>query len=136
MTEPSPAQTSSNLAGRILIADDNPVTVELLRQHLEAQGHVVDWAADGAHALAMAATGVYDVLLLDVQMPVYDGVEVMRRLHLLVGRRIYVIAVTANRLAARREEMARMGVEAYLTKPIDFGLLDIELKRGLAKPRT
>ena len=112
------------------------MTVELLRQHLEAQGHVVDWATDGAHALAMAATGVYDVLLLDVHMPVYDGVEVMRRLHLLVGRRIYVIAVTANRLAARREEMARMGVEAYLTKPIDFGLLDRELQRGLGKART
>ena len=124
------------MIGRILVADHNPASVELLRKHLEAQGHTVDWAADGAHALAMAATGVYDVLLLDVQMPVYDGVEVMRRLHLLFGRRLYVIAVTANRLAARREEMARMGVEAYLTKPIDLALLDQELQRGLSKPRT
>ena len=136
MTETTIAEQPSTPPGRILVADRNPATLELLREHLETQGHIVDWAADGAHALALAATGVYDVLLLDVRLPVYDGAEVMRRLHLLVGRRLYVIAMIADRLAERREEMARMGVEAYLTKPIDLGLLDKELQRGLDRYRT
>lgn len=118
------------------MADANPDSFERLREHLEAKGHLVDWAADGAHALAMATSGAYDVMLLDVHMPVYDGVQVIRRLHLSIGRRLYVIAMTSDRLPARREEMARMGVESYLTKPIDLGLLDRELQRGLGRSRT
>ena len=135
-TETASAQQPSISPGRILVADANPASFELLREHLEAQGHLVDWAADGAHALAMATSGGYDVMLLDFHMPVYDGVQVMRRLHLTVGRRLYVIAMTADRLAAQREEMARMGVEAYLTRPIDLQLLDKELQRGLGRSRT
>jgi CheY-like chemotaxis protein len=118
---------------RILVADDNPINAELLRDHLESAGYVVDWAPDGAHALAMAATGVYQVMLLDVHMPVYDGIEVMRRLHLLVGRPLRVIAITADRLASRREEISRMGIDGYLTKPVDLARLDEELKRVLNK---
>ena len=118
---------------RVLVADDNPVNVELIRDHLESRGYEVDWAADGDHALAMAATGIYDVMLLDVHMPVYDGVEVMRRLHLRVGRALRVIAITADRLASRREELMRMGVDGYMTKPVNLGRLDAELDRVLGK---
>ncbi|HEV2477071.1 MAG TPA: response regulator [Candidatus Dormibacteraeota bacterium] len=136
MTETAPAEKRSTSTGRILVADSNAVSVERLRKHLEAKGHLVDWAADGAHALAMATSGGYDVMLLDVHVPIYDGVEVMRRLHLLIGRRLYVIAITAARPAGRREEMARMGADAYLTKPIDLQVLDKELHRGLVRSRT
>ena len=116
---------------RILVADDNPATADLLRDHLESRGFQVDCAFDGDHALALAATGAYKVMLLDVHMPVYDGVEVMRRLHLLMGRRLRVIAITADRLASRRQELTRMGVDGYMTKPIDLALLDAELDRVL-----
>lgn len=135
MTKPLPPSGEAVAPARILIADNNPISVDLLRAHLEAQGHTVDWAEDGAHALAMAATGVYAVMFLDIHMPVYNGAEVMRRLHLVMGRRIYVIAITADRLAARREEMLRMGVDAYLTKPVDLALLNEELRRGLDRYR-
>lgn len=136
MTETSPGTGQVLSPARILIADDNPISAELLRAHLEAQGHTVDWAEDGAHALAMATTGVYRVMLLDIHMPVYDGVEVMRRLHLVMGRQIFVIAITGDRLAARREEIGRLGVDAYLTKPLDLALLDKELRRGLDRFRS
>ena len=119
---------------RILVADDNPMNAELLREYLESAGYAVDCASDGPHALAMAATGVYRVMLLDINLPVYDGVEVMRRLHLLVGRPLRVIAVTADRLATRREEMMRMGVDGYLTKPVDLARLSRELQRLLRNP--
>lgn len=121
---------------RVLIADDNASSAELLSTFLESLGYSVDWAADGDHALAMAATGVYQVLLLDIHMPGYDGVEVMRRLHLLHGRPLRVIAVTADRLATRREELTRMGIDGYLTKPVDLPRLKEELARVLGKPAS
>lgn len=119
---------------RVVVADDNPISAELLRTYMESLGYSVDWAADGAHALALAASGSYQLMLLDVNMPVYDGVEVMRRLHMLTTRHLRVIAVTADRLATRREEMVRMGVEGYLTKPVSFTQLRAELARVLQMP--
>ncbi|TMD34135.1 MAG: response regulator [Chloroflexi bacterium] len=133
LTEPVLPRRPEKAAIRILVADDNAVSAELLHDHLEAQGYQVDWAWDGDHALAMAASGAYQVMLLDVHMPVYDGVEVMRRLHLLKGRPLRVIAVTADRLATRREELTRMGIDGYLTKPLDLDRLNQELERVLLK---
>jgi CheY-like chemotaxis protein len=135
MTESqAPPPPTSGGEIRILVADDNPVNAELLREHLEAAGYVVDWASDGAHALAMASTGQYQAMLLDLHMPIYDGVEVLRRLHLLAGRPLRVIAITADRLASRREEITRLGIDGYLTKPVDLAGLDEILKRVLRKP--
>ena len=121
---------------RILVADSNPRTAGQLIEHLEAQGHQVDWANDGDHALAMAASGAYEVMLLDIHMPVHNGAEVMRRLHLLVGRSLRVVAIAADKLPARRDEMTRMGVDGYLTKPINLARLDEELTRVQRKPRA
>ena len=121
---------------RILVADSNARIAGQLIEHLEAQGHEVDWAKDGDHALAMAASGAYEVMLLDVHMPVHNGAEVMRRLHLLLGRSLRVVAMAADKLPARRDEMARMGVDGYLTKPINLARLDEELTRVLRKPRA
>lgn len=117
---------------RLLVADGNPISREVLREHLEALGYTVDLASDGDHALAMAASGEYRVMLLDVHMPVYDGVEVMRRLHLVMGRSLRVIAITADRVASH-DQIGRMGVDGYLTKPVDLMRLDQELQRVLKK---
>jgi CheY-like chemotaxis protein len=132
MTESKP-ETWTSGAVRILVADDNEISADLVRDHLEARGYDVDRARDGDHALALAASGAYQVMLLDEHMPVYDGVEVMRRLHLLKGRPLRVIAITADRLATRREEMTRMGVDGYLTRPVNLKLLDQELTRLLRR---
>jgi CheY-like chemotaxis protein len=121
---------------RILIADSNADSAELVRGHLESLGYVVDWAADGDHALALAASGMYQAMLLDVHMQSYRGVDVIRRLHLLVGRRMRVIAVTKDRMAAIRDELLRMGVDGFLTRPVDLALLQVELKRVLARPAS
>jgi CheY-like chemotaxis protein len=119
---------------RILVADSNPASAELVRTHLESLGHYVDWARDGDHAIALAAAGDYQVILLDVQMQSYRGVDVIRRLHLVVGRKMRVIAVTKDRMAAIRDELLRMGVDGFLTRPIDPARLQEELQRVLAKP--
>ena len=120
----------------ILVADTSPLHSARLIAHLESRGHEVDTARDGDHALAMAATDAYEVMLLDIHMPVFDGVEIMRRLHLLMGRSLRVIAMSADQLAARRQEMTRMGVDGYLTKPVNLDRLDEELARILPKPRS
>ena len=133
MTEPADSPTPPVDSIRILVADNNAVTAELLRVHLESRGYMVDRARDGDHALAMAASGAYQVMILDVHMPVYDGVEVMRRLHLLKGRPLRVIAITADRLEMRREAMGRMGIDGYLTKPVDLKQLDELLSKLLRK---
>lgn len=120
----------------ILVADTSPLHSARLIAHLESRGHEVDTARDGDHALAMAASDAYDVMLLDIHMPVFDGVEIMRRLHLLMGRSLRVIAMSADQLAARRQEMTRMGVDGYLTKPVNLERLDEELARILPKSRN
>ena len=119
----------------ILVADTSALHSARLIAHLESKGHEVDTARDGDHALAMAASDAYDVMLLDVHMPVFDGVEIMRRLHLLMGRSLRVIAMSADRLTTSREEMTRMGVDGYLTKPVNTERLDEELTRILPKSR-
>ena len=120
----------------ILVADTSTLHSARLIAHLESRGHEVDAARDGDHALAMAASDAYDVMLLDVHMPVFDGVEIMRRLHLLMGRSLRVIAMSADRLTTSREEMTRMGVDGYLTKPVNLERLDEELTRILPKSRS
>jgi two-component system sensor histidine kinase/response regulator len=109
---------------RALVADDNPFNAELIRDHLETLGYSVDCAADGARAVAMASSGRYDALLLDVNLPIYDGVQVVRMLH----RRppphpLKVIIVTADRLASRRAELSVQGIDGYLTKPLELDRL-------------
>ncbi len=129
--DPEVPSTPAPESIHILVADGNPISREVLVEHLEVLGYSVDVARDGDHALAMAASGGYDVMLLDVHMPVFNGVEVMRRLHLLMGRSLRVIAMAADRVPAPREQMRRMGVDGYLTKPVNFFRLDEELRRVL-----
>jgi two-component system, sensor histidine kinase and response regulator len=119
-------------AARILVAEDNPLSAELLRDHLTSLGYEVDCAPDGNRALNMAGSGDYGLMLLDVNMPVYDGVEVLRMLRRrLLLRPIKVIVVTADRLATRREELTQDGIDGYLTKPLDLDELSGEVDRVL-----
>ena len=129
--DPEVPSTPAPESIRVLVADGNPISRDVLFKHLEAMGYTVDVARDGDHALAMAASGGYHIMLLDVHMPVFNGVEVMRRLHLLMGRSLRVIAIGADRVPTSREEMRRMGVDGYLTKPVDLWRLDEELRRVL-----
>src|SRR6266851_5465671 len=64
----------------ILVAEDNPLNFELVRDLLDARGHTVEWARDGEEALAKASSGKFDLLLLDLHMPRLDGLQVVRML--------------------------------------------------------
>lgn len=109
---------------RILVVDDVPDNVEILRMRLTALGYEVVTAEDGEQALAKVAETLPDLVLLDIMMPKVDGLEVVRRLKADKGLPfIPVILVTAK--ATPKDVVAGLdaGGDDYLTKPIDHGAL-------------
>jgi CheY-like chemotaxis protein len=122
---------------KILVAEDNPPSAELLNDHLESLGYRVELATDGQLAVEMAMTGRFQLLILDVNMPGYDGVQVLQRLRQEeMAQPPKVIVVTADRLATRRDELTQLGVDGYMTKPVDLQRLSDEVKRVLAEAGT
>jgi len=105
----------------ILVADDQPVGRELIRAVLESSGYEVVEAADGEEALAVALSRVPDLILLDVQMPLRDGLNVVAEL-----RRdprfasTPVIAVTATAMKGDMQKGMEAGFTDYLTKPVSI----------------
>lgn len=123
----------------ILVAEDNPLSAELMHDHLESLGYAVEHAMDGVQAVEMASSGRFQLLILDVNMPGYDGVQVMQHLRARSDRATHtlkVIVVTADRLATRREELAIAGIDGYLTKPLDLQRLTGEVNRVLSLAGT
>lgn len=119
----------------ILIAEDNPVNRELLRELLEIRGCIVEEACDGQEALAMVERTPPDVLLLDIGMPLLDGYAVVRKLR--ENPRfdsLPVVAVTAYAMQGDREKIMNSGFDGYLSKPVNSASLFQELDR-LLQPR-
>jgi signal transduction histidine kinase/DNA-binding NarL/FixJ family response regulator/HPt (histidine-containing phosphotransfer) domain-containing protein len=106
---------------RVLVADDVAANRMVARAMLVAAGHRVDSAADGAEALAAVEREAYDVVLMDVQMPVMDGLEAARRIRSLDGARgrTPILAVTASALPEQVAACAEAGMDGHLAKPID-----------------
>ena len=113
----------------VLVAEDNPLNYELIRDLLEARGHHVDWARDGEEALKLARSNRFDLLLLDLHMPRLDGLEVMRAIRAdPPGRELKVIALTADAMLGVREDLFAAGVDGYLSKPLDLSALLREME--------
>jgi two-component system cell cycle response regulator len=113
----------------VLVAEDNPLNFELVRDLLDARGHAVEWARDGEEALRLARTGRFDLLLLDLHMPRLDGLEVIRAIRAEPpDRPLKVIALTADAMVGVREDLFAAGVDGYLSKPLDLGALIREME--------
>ncbi len=115
---------------RILLAEDNPINRKVAVEILEMAGARADTARNGREALARAAEADYDAVLMDVQMPVMDGLEAARRIR--GGQRnagVPIIAMTAHTMAGDREKCLAAGMSDYVSKPIEV----VELLAVLAK---
>ncbi len=116
--------TAGTLAGRslrILLAEDNLVNQRLATLLLRKEGHTVVAASNGAEALHAAENETFDLILMDVQMPVmngYDATNAIRRIENSTGRRTPIIALTAHAMKGDREICLQAGMDDYLTKPI------------------
>jgi CheY-like chemotaxis protein len=118
---PDTAQEPENLpALRILVADDNPINQAVARAILEAAGAVVETAGDGAQALERLRVEVFDVVLMDVHMPVMDGVEAVGRIRdgQAARKDIPVIALTADAMPGEEARLRALGFDALQHKPV------------------
>ena len=123
---------TAQLTGRVLVVDDTEANRILLQEILEIDGHEVLVAADGAEALRVASAERPDLVLLDVNMPGMDGLEVCRRLR--AGQEttaLPIILVTALADRAHRLDGIAAGANDYLTKPIDRPDLSIRVRNAL-----
>lgn len=106
---------------RVLLAEDNAVNQRVAVRLLEKQGHTVVVASDGRKALEALARERFDVVLMDVQMPVMDGVETtaaIREKEKATGIHIPIIAMTAHAMTGDRERFLASGMDGYVSKPI------------------
>ncbi len=111
---------------RILLAEDNSVNQLLAVRLLEKRGHTVRVAAHGKEALDCLAQGGYDVVLMDVQMPVMGGFEAtaaIREKEKLTGEHIPIVDMTANAMKGDEEQCIAHGMDAYVSKPLNVAAL-------------
>lgn len=105
---------------RVLVVDDNEATLELTRFVLEAAGFVVESTTDSINAILLISTLRPDLILMDIQMPGLDGLELTRKVkadHSL--RHIVVIAFTAFAMKGDEAKMRAAGCDGYIAKPFD-----------------
>jgi two-component system cell cycle response regulator DivK len=117
---------------RILIGEDKATSRELLRTVLENQGYEVAEAADGEQALEQARAQVPDLILLDLQMPLRSGYEVVNELRQDPRfATVPIVAVTASAMQGDREKALEAGFSGYLSKPLSLSTLRQEIQRLL-----
>ena len=107
---------------RILLAEDNVVNQKLATKLLEKMGHSVSVAEDGKKALEAMAQGVFDLVMMDVQMPEMDGFEatrIIRNQEEDTGTHVPIVAMTAHAMKGDREKCLQSGMDGYVSKPID-----------------
>ncbi len=124
-TGADPARTAEpvkrNLRGlRVLLADDNAINRQVIKLFLAPQGCDISEATNGKEALDLIARHEFDIVLLDVHMPVMDGKEVIQRLRAEPRwKSLPVIALTADAMSGDREKYIALGMTDYLSKPVD-----------------
>ena len=131
------ANTGAPLRGHVLLVEDNPVNRQVAQRILTLLGPSLELAENGKEALEKLDNSRFDLVLMDCQMPVMDGYTAtrIRRSREAENRqpRIPIIAMTANAMAGDREKCLGAGMDEYLSKPMNRGLLETTLRKWLPK---
>ena len=114
---------------RVLVAEDNPINQRVAAAMLAKAGHWMQMVSNGEEAVAAVRDGSFDVVLMDIQMPVLDGIGAARQIRGLPGAkgRVRIIALTADAMTGAKEYYVEAGLDDYLSKPMRFR----DLKRKL-----
>ena len=138
---PEEAEETSPLCGmKFLCAEDNAINAEILQMLLEAKGASCTICSNGQEivdAFASVKPGDYDMILMDVQMPVMDGLEATRRIRSgenPLGRIIPILAMTANAFLEDMQKSREAGMDEHLSKPVDIAALEQTVKRFRVTP--
>ena len=138
---PEEAEETSPLCGmKFLCAEDNAINAEILEMLLEAKGASCTICSNGQEivdAFASVKPGEYDMILMDVQMPVMDGLEATRRIRSgenPLGRIIPILAMTANAFLEDMQKSREAGMDEHLSKPVDIAALEQTVKRFRVTP--
>ena len=138
---PEEAEETSPLSGmKFLCAEDNAINAEILEMLLETKGASCTICPNGQEivdAFAHVKPGEYDMILMDVQMPVMDGLEATRRIRNgenPLGRVIPILAMTANAFLEDMQKSKEAGMDAHLSKPVDIAALEQTVKRFRVTP--
>lgn len=130
-TEPSPAEEARKAT--ILVAEDNLINQRVVAAMLRREGYQVETAAHGGEAIAALERLRPDLILMDIQMPVVDGLEATRRIRANPRwRRLPIIALTAHAMAGDRDLCLASGMDDYLTKPVNRTQLVAAIEKHLA----
>ncbi|HEY5087092.1 MAG TPA: response regulator [Gemmatimonadaceae bacterium] len=109
---------------RVLLVEDNEMNRDMLSRRLRKKGFEVDMALDGAQGVEMARSGAYDIVLMDMSLPVIDGWEATRQLRAIPEtRNVPIIALTAHAMAGDRDKAMDAGCSDYDTKPVEIDRL-------------
>ena len=131
------ALNSHELDGvRVLLVEDNPVNQKVAIRMLQKLGCVVELAENGQQALEKLERASYDIVLMDMQMPVMDGLtatRLLRQREQQTGHHQVVIALTANAMQTDRELCLEAGMDDYLSKPLTLDALQVMLLRWVAQ---
>jgi CheY-like chemotaxis protein len=125
-------------AARILLVDDADRNRELMGVILQAAGHAVVFARDGAEAVDLASASRFDLILMDMQMPVMDGPTAARAIRGRPGpcQDVPIVAVSANVLPEHVAACLAAGMDAHLAKPVAAAALVETVARWLARGRV
>ena len=119
---------------RILLAEDEPINREIAQIMLEDVGLHVDLAKDGKEALEKARSGGYALILMDMQMPVLNGLDATRQIRLLSGHRATpILAMTANAFAENKDQCFEAGMDDFISKPVTPEVLYATLLKWFEK---
>lgn len=132
-----PAHRAFQRKHRVLVVEDNPVNRRMLVSMLQKMGLESEWAGNGQEALDRLNRAQFDIILMDLQMPVMGGVQAARRIRALLerhpARAVPIIAVSAHAFPEDKLRCLQAGMNDHVTKPIQIQKLEDALRRWLER---
>jgi len=114
----------------ILVVEDDLLNLKLICEILKAEGFIVHYAKDGIEAIDMAKKKLYDLILMDIELPRMDGIEATKIIkNILNYKKVPVIALTAYAMRGDKEKFLAAGLDDYISKPIDISDFIKKLER-------